>query len=95
MESNWKSRMVVVFGAGAVGSTFTSALAQKGLTEEIDLIDANQDFAQGQALDLAHGLPYYPSVQFGWDKNRILQTLKLLPSRRAPGKGLAKRVWHW
>jgi L-lactate dehydrogenase len=63
MEANWKSRKVVVVGAGAVGSTFAYALAQKGLAEEIDLIDANHDFAEGQALDLAHGLPYYPSVQ--------------------------------
>jgi len=45
MESNWKSRKVVVVGAGAVGSTFAYALAQKGLAEEIDLIDSNQDFA--------------------------------------------------
>jgi L-lactate dehydrogenase len=63
MESNWKSRKVVVVGAGAVGSTFAYALAQKGLAEEIDLIDASHDFAEGQALDLAHGMPYYPSVQ--------------------------------
>jgi L-lactate dehydrogenase len=63
MEANWKSRKVVIVGAGAVGSTFAYALAQKGLAEEIDLIDANHDFAEGQALDLAHGLPYYPSVQ--------------------------------
>ena len=63
MESNWKSRKVVVVGAGAVGSTFAYALAQKGLAEEIILIDASHDFAEGQALDLAHGLPYYPSVQ--------------------------------
>jgi L-lactate dehydrogenase len=63
MELNWKSRKVVVVGAGAVGSTFAYALAQKGLAEEIILIDASHDFAEGQALDLAHGLPYYPSVQ--------------------------------
>jgi L-lactate dehydrogenase len=63
MEANWKSRKVVVVGAGAVGSTFAYALAQKGLAEEIDLIDANHDFAEGQALDLAHGMPYYPSVK--------------------------------
>ena len=50
-------------GAGAVGSTFAYALAQKGLVEEINLIDANKDFAEGQALDLAHGQPYYPSVK--------------------------------
>ena len=63
MESNWKSRKVVIVGAGAVGSTFSYALAQKGLAEEIDLIDANHEYAEGQALDLAHGLPYYPTVQ--------------------------------
>jgi L-lactate dehydrogenase len=63
MESNWKSRKVVVVGAGAVGSTFAYALAQMGLSEEIALIDANYDLAEGQALDLAHGLPFYPSVQ--------------------------------
>jgi L-lactate dehydrogenase len=63
MESNWKSRKVVIVGAGAVGSTFAYALAQKGLAEEIDLIDANRDYAEGQALDLAHGMPFYPSVQ--------------------------------
>jgi len=63
MESNWKSRKVVVVGAGAVGSTFAYALAQRGLAEEINLIDANHDFAEGQALDLAHGLPFYPPVQ--------------------------------
>ena len=53
----------MVVGAGAVGSTFAYALAQKGLAEEIILLDANPDLAEGQALDLAHGLPYYPSVQ--------------------------------
>jgi L-lactate dehydrogenase len=63
MDTLWKSRKVVVVGAGAVGSTFAYALVQKGLAEQICLIDANPDFAEGQALDLAHGLPFYPSVQ--------------------------------
>ena len=63
MDTFWKSRKVVIVGAGAVGSTFAYALAQKGIVEQICLIDANPDFAEGQALDLAHGLPYYPSVQ--------------------------------
>ena len=76
MVSNWKSRKVVVVGAGAVGSTFAYALVQFGLAEEIDLLDANQDFNQGLALDLAHGLPYYPSVQIRVGQKKILQTLK-------------------
>lgn len=63
MESMWKSRKVIIVGAGAVGSSFAYALAQKGLADEICLIDANHDLAAGQVLDLAHGLPFYPPVQ--------------------------------
>jgi L-lactate dehydrogenase len=63
MESIWKSRKVVIVGAGAVGSSFAYALAQKGLADEICLVDANNDLASGQVLDLAHGLPFYPPVQ--------------------------------
>jgi len=63
MDPMWKSRKVVVVGAGAVGSSFAYALVQKGLANEISLLDANHDLAAGQVLDLAHGLPYYPPVQ--------------------------------
>jgi L-lactate dehydrogenase len=63
MVENWLSRKVVVVGAGAVGATFAYALAQRELAEEIVLVDANRDLAEAQALDLAHGMPYYPSVQ--------------------------------
>ncbi len=63
MEEMWKSRKVVIVGAGAVGTSFAYALAQKGMADEISILDANQDLAEGQVLDLAHGLPYYPPVQ--------------------------------
>lgn len=60
--ANIKSRKVVVVGAGAVGSGFAFALAQSGLAEEIVLVDVNADLAKGQALDLAHGAPFYRPV---------------------------------
>ncbi len=63
MTTTWKSRKVVIVGAGAVGSSFAYALAQKGMADEICLVDANHDLAEGQVLDLAHGLPFYPPVQ--------------------------------
>lgn len=56
------SRKVVVVGAGAVGSAFAYALAQSGAAEEIVICDLNEDLAKGQALDLAHGAPFYPTV---------------------------------
>ncbi|HRR28015.1 MAG TPA: L-lactate dehydrogenase, partial [Victivallales bacterium] len=38
-------------------------LAKSGLAEEIVLIDKNHELALGQALDLAHGLPFFPAVK--------------------------------
>jgi len=55
-------RKVVVVGAGAVGSTFSYALAQSGLADEIALIDKNEDLARGQVLDLVDGQPFFPTV---------------------------------
>jgi len=55
-------RKVAVVGAGAVGATFAYALAQSGLCDEIALIDKNDALAKGQALDLAHGQPFFPTV---------------------------------
>jgi L-lactate dehydrogenase len=63
MESMITSRKVVIIGAGAVGSSFAYALAQRGIADEITLTDINREYAEGQVLDLAHGLPFYPNVQ--------------------------------
>jgi len=61
-EKPWKYRKVSIVGAGAVGSTFAYALAQSGLASEIALFDRNPELAQGQVLDLLHGVPFFPSV---------------------------------
>ncbi|MDZ7316242.1 MAG: L-lactate dehydrogenase [candidate division KSB1 bacterium] len=61
--ARWKARKVVIIGAGAVGSTFAYALAQNGAADEIVLTDKDERLAEGQTLDLAHGLPFYPNVQ--------------------------------
>ncbi len=47
---------VVVIGAGAVGSTTAYTLMLGGLFQEIVLIDINKDKAEGDALDMAHGV---------------------------------------
>ncbi|MGA9070763.1 MAG: L-lactate dehydrogenase [Terracidiphilus sp.] len=62
-DAPWKTRKVVIVGAGAVGSTFAYALAQSGLADEIALLDHNHELALGQVLDLAHGQAFFPSVQ--------------------------------
>lgn len=57
-----RGRKVTVVGAGQVGAAFCYALAQSGRAEEIVLVDANADLAKGQAMDLSHGQPFFPSV---------------------------------
>jgi L-lactate dehydrogenase len=59
----WMARKVVIVGAGTVGSTFAYALAQNGVADEISLIDLNRELAEGQVLDLVHGLPFLPAVK--------------------------------
>jgi L-lactate dehydrogenase len=90
MESMWKSRKVVIVGAGAVGTSFAYALAQKGLADEISLVDANHDLAEGQVLDLAHGLPYYAPVQIrvGQTKDYADASIIVLTAgaKQAPGE---------
>ncbi len=49
---------VAIVGAGAVGSTFAFALLLSGLTAEIVLVDANEQKAEGEAMDLAHAVPF-------------------------------------
>lgn len=51
-------RKVAVIGCGFVGSSIAFSLMQHGLFSEMVLIDANQDKAEGEAMDLNHGLPY-------------------------------------
>ncbi|GAA0545507.1 L-lactate dehydrogenase [Rhizomicrobium palustre] len=62
-QHHWKPRKVVIVGAGNVGSTYAFTLALRGLADEIVLIDANRDFAKGQALDMMHGQAFFPSIQ--------------------------------
>ena len=53
---------IVIIGAGAVGSTFAFTLMRTGLFGEIVLIDANREKAEGEAMDLNHGLFFVPHV---------------------------------
>ncbi len=49
---------VALIGCGFVGSASAFALMESGLFSEMVLIDANTAKAEGEALDISHGLPY-------------------------------------
>ena len=45
-------------GCGFVGSASVFALMQSGLFTEIVLIDADKNKAEGEAMDISHGIPF-------------------------------------
>ncbi len=48
---------VTVVGAGNVGATCADVLAQKGIVNEIVLLDIKENFAEGKALDIWEASP--------------------------------------
>lgn len=48
----------VMVGCGFVGSASVFALMQSGLFTEIAMIDANSEKAEGEAMDISHGIPF-------------------------------------
>jgi len=48
-------KVTVIGGGGRVGSCAAYALQCGGLVSEIQILDANKDLAEGEALDLCHG----------------------------------------
>ena len=52
------ARKVGIVGCGFVGSSSAFALMQSGLFNEMVLIDAVPEKAEGEALDISHGVPF-------------------------------------
>lgn len=51
-------RKAVMIGCGFVGSASAFALMQSGLFSELVLIDADYNKAEGEAIDISHGVPF-------------------------------------
>lgn len=60
LEAAKDYRKIVIIGAGAVGSTFAYALQISGDADEIVLVDLDKKRAEGEAMDLNHGLFFTP-----------------------------------
>lgn len=53
-----KQGKIAIIGVGYVGASICYALMLKTLAREIVLIDSNPQKAKGEAMDIAHGIPY-------------------------------------
>ena len=58
MQRVINDRKVAIVGCGFVGSATAFALMQSELFTEMVLIDVDRDRAEGEALDIAHGMPF-------------------------------------
>lgn len=55
-------RKVVLIGTGMVGMSYAYALLNQGICDELVLIDKRRERAEGEAMDLNHGLAFAPSA---------------------------------
>lgn len=56
-------RKVAVIGCGFVGSASAFSLMNSGLFSEIVLLDADQKKAEGEAMDIRHGMPFVRNMK--------------------------------
>lgn len=58
-----KVRKVVMIGCGFVGAACCFSIMQSGLFSEMVLIDADKAKAEGEALDISHGIPFAKPIK--------------------------------
>lgn len=57
------TRKVAVIGCGFVGAACSFSLMQSGLFSEMVLIDSDPAKAEGEALDISHGVPFAKPIK--------------------------------
>ena len=64
---------IAIIGCGYVGSTAAYAIFIREIAQEIALIDVSKEKAEGEAMDLMHGLLFQTR-----NKNSIRRRLQLM-----------------
>ena len=57
-EKNVDIRKAAIIGCGFVGSSTAFALMEAGTFSELVLIDVDKSRAEGEAMDISHGVPF-------------------------------------
>ena len=56
--SNSEGSKIAIIGAGSVGAAIAFTMSIKQTCAELVLIDVNKEKAQGEVIDISHGLPF-------------------------------------
>ena len=87
MSKQVDTRKAAMIGCGFVGSASAFALMQSGLFSELVLIDANHDKAEGEAMDIAHGLPFAEQMKiYAGDYDDIVDAAVIIVTAGAAQK---------
>ena len=74
IEKHCNYRKCGIIGCGNVGSTTAYTLMQTGWFSEMVLVDLDTKRAEGEASDIAHGLPFHTPWIFTRATTPILPT---------------------
>ncbi len=84
------NRRVAIIGAGFVGASIAYALTVSHLARDIILIDVDEKKAEGEAMDIQHGIPYMGSSRVragGYEDCRDCDLIIITAGRnRRPGE---------
>lgn len=86
-EKNINIRKAAIVGCGFVGSATAFSLMESGLFSEIVLIDADAARAEGEALDISHGIPFVkPMKIYAGDYDDIVDAAVIIVTAGAAQK---------
>lgn len=87
MKQVINNRKAAIIGCGFVGSASAFSLMQSGLFPELVLIDANREKAEGEALDIAHGIPFARQMKiYAGDYDDIMDSAVIIVTAGANQK---------
>ena len=85
-------RKVTIIGAGNVGATIAYTLAIEGVANEIVIIDIKTDKAEGEAMDITQGSPFFKGtrVMAGDYKDAVNSDIVIITSGMARKAGQSR-----
>ena len=85
-------KKVAIVGCGFVGSSSAFALMQSGLFSEMVLIDVDKNRAEGEALDIAHGMTFAePMKIYAGDYSDVADAAMIVVTAGAA----VRPAWTW